>query len=76
LWARRIFLITLVCLCTVLGVILVILPWYPQWTENSLLTSYPRVQAFLANGFVRGVCSGLGLLDIWIAVSETLHYQE
>jgi len=25
---------------------------------------------------VRGLCSGLGILDIWIGFSEAIHYHE
>jgi len=30
------------------------------------LLGSPGLRAFVSNGFVRGLCSGLGLLDIWI----------
>jgi hypothetical protein len=30
----------------------------------------------LDNGTVRGLISGLGLLDIWIGVSEAVHYRD
>jgi hypothetical protein len=30
----------------------------------------------LGQGFVRGVCSGLGVLDVWIGFWEAIHYQE
>jgi len=30
----------------------------------------------LHNGAVRGLISGVGLLDIWIGVSEAIHYRD
>jgi hypothetical protein len=30
----------------------------------------------MTNGFVRGVCTGLGLLDLWIGFAEAVHYHE
>jgi len=36
----------------------------------------PELRAFIANGFVRGLCSGLGVLDIWIGFWEAMHYRE
>ena len=36
----------------------------------------PRVAAFLHNGAVRGIISGLGLIDIWIGISEAVHYRD
>ncbi len=76
LWARRIFLVTFVLLCTLLGVFLIVLPWRPEWTDNPLFSGYPVLKSVLAHPFFRGVCSGFGLLDLWIAISETAHYHE
>ena len=76
LWLHRITVLTFGLVCAVVGVLLVILPWRPEWTDNHLLMAYPGLRAFIANGFVRGICSGLGILDIWIGFSEALHYHE
>ncbi|MGA8491408.1 MAG: hypothetical protein WB711_13360 [Terriglobales bacterium] len=76
LWLHRITVLTFGLVCAVVGVLLVILPWRPEWTDNHLLLAYPGLRAFVANGFVRGVCSGLGILDIWIGFSEAIHYHE
>ena len=65
-----------VFVCAVVGVLLVILPWRPEWTDNSLLLTYPSLRAVVANGFFRGICSGLGMLDIWIGFWEAIHYHE
>jgi len=74
LWLHRITVLTFGLVCAVVGVLLVILPWRPEWTDNHLLMAYPGLRAFVANGFVRGICSGLGILDIWIGFSEAIHY--
>ncbi len=58
------------------GVLLVILPWTPEWTDNYLLLSFPWLRTVVTTGFFRGLCSGLGLLDIWIGFWEALHYHE
>jgi hypothetical protein len=76
LWLHRITVLTFGLVCAVVGVLLVILPWRPEWTDNHLLMAYPGLRAFVANGFVRGICSGLGILDIWIGFSEAIHYHE
>jgi hypothetical protein len=76
LWLHRITVLTFGLVCAVVGVLLVILPWRPEWTDNRLLMAYPGLRAFVANGFVRGICSGLGVLDIWIGFSEAIHYHE
>jgi hypothetical protein len=76
LWLHRATVLLFGLVCAVVGVLLVILPWRPEWTDNHLLMASPGLRAFVANGFVRGICSGLGLLDIWIGFSEALHYHE
>jgi hypothetical protein len=76
LWLHRITVLTFGLVCAVVGVLLVILPWRPEWTDNHLLLAYPGLRAFVANGFVRGLCSGLGILDIWIGFGEAIHYHE
>ena len=59
-----------------IGVILIVLPWTPIWTGNHLLNYFPGVSAFLMYGATRGIISGLGLLNLWIAVDEAIHYRE
>jgi len=76
LWLHRITTLTFGLVCAVVGVLLVILPWRPEWTDNHLLMAYPGLRALVANGFVRGLCSGLGILDIWIGFAEAIHYHE
>jgi hypothetical protein len=76
LWMHRISVFLFVLISAVAGVLLIILPWTDQWRDNTLLISYPTVQAVVQHGFFRGMCSGLGLLDIWIGFWEALHYHE
>jgi hypothetical protein len=75
-WLHRTSIFLFVLVSAIAGVLLVILPWTPQWTDNSLLIMFPAVRSFISNGFVRGLCSGLGLLDIWIGFWEAIHFQE
>ena len=76
LWLHRISVFLFVLISAVAGVLLVILPWTPEWTDNYLLLSYPGLRTWVSSGFFRGICSGLGLLDIWIGFWEALHYHE
>lgn len=76
LWMHRITVFLFVLISAVAGVLLIILPWTPEWTDNYLLLSFPSLRTLVDNGFFRGICSGLGLLDIWIGFWEALHYHE
>ena len=75
-WMHRISVFLFVLISAVAGVLLIILPWTPEWTDNYLLLSFPALRTVVSNGFFRGLCSGLGLLDIWIGFWEALHYHE
>jgi len=76
LWMHRISMFLFVLVSAVAGVLLIILPWAPEWTDNYLLMSFPSLRTIVSNGFFRGICSGLGFLDIWIGFWEALHYHE
>jgi hypothetical protein len=76
LWLHRILVLLLVFICAAMGVLLVILPWRPEWTDNHFLLGSPALRTFVSNGFVRGLCSGLGVLDIWIGFWEAVHYHD
>ncbi len=75
-WLHRITVLVFVFMCAVVGMLLVILPWRPEWTDNHLLMGYPRLQEILGYGFVRGLCTGLGVVDVWIGFWEAIHYHE
>jgi hypothetical protein len=76
LWLHRASVFLFVLISAVAGVLLIILPWTPEWTDNYLLLSYPSLRTLISSGFFRGICTGLGLLDIWIGFWEALHYHE
>lgn len=76
LWLQRASVLLFVTLSAVVGVLLVLLPWSLQWTANRLLWGYPELRTAMANGFVRGVFSGLGILNLWIGFREAVNYHE
>jgi len=75
-WLLRFRALLFVTLCAIFGVLLIILPWTPKWTDNPLLLTSPDLRSFIANGFVRGIASGLGVLDLWLGFWEAIHYHE
>jgi hypothetical protein len=76
LWLRRVGVLLFVFLCATLGVMLMILPWRPEWSDNPLLFPYPALRAIVASGFARGVATGLGVLNVWIGFWEAIQYRE
>jgi len=77
IWLQRMSLFILVLFCVYLGVIVTVIPWWKDvWDSNMFFAAHPQLWAILRLGPVRGVISGLGLLDIWIGISEAVHYRE
>jgi len=52
------------------GLILVIAPWTSLWDANYLLSPYPVLRSLLLSAFTRGTVSGLGLVNIVLALYE------
>jgi hypothetical protein len=52
------------------GVILVVAPWTTLWDANYLLNPHPTLRAFVLSPFTRGTVTGLGLVNIMLAVWE------
>ncbi len=76
-WLQRLSLLVLVLFCVWLGVLVMVLPWWTRiWDQNLFIQARPGLASLLHNGAVRGMISGLGALDIWIGVSEAVHYKE
>jgi hypothetical protein len=76
-WLQRVSLLVLVLFCVYLGVLVMVLPWWTRvWDKNMFIEAHPALAAVLHYGAVRGLISGVGLLDIWIGVSEAVHYRD
>jgi hypothetical protein len=59
-----------------MGMMLLIFPWTPVWTENTLLGANLQLRAIVNNGFLRGAVSGLGLVNIWLGLADAVRYRE
>jgi hypothetical protein len=76
LWFRRLTLALFVVVCVEVGMVLVVLPWTHAWTDNSLLISNLTLRSLALQNFVRGLVSGLGLINVWMGIWEAVHYRE
>ena len=76
-----------ILLCLEVGIVLTVLPWYApfglgEWRDNFFLlyaansTGLKGLQYAVSSGWVRGAVSGLGLLNIGIAVWEIVHFRQ
>jgi len=52
------------------GLLLVLIPWSAFWDRNYFADAVPGLHDFITNNFVRGAVSGLGVLNLFAALSE------
>ncbi|MEE8218748.1 MAG: hypothetical protein V3S03_07250 [Vicinamibacteria bacterium] len=52
------------------GLVLIVAPWTSLWDSNWLLQPHPAMRDVLLNAFTRGAVSGLGLVNILIALQD------
>lgn len=69
-WHRRILGICLVIFAFELGLFLLVFPWLPNWDLNWIPLHSPFLSSLWLNQYFRGALSGLGLLNIYVAVLE------
>jgi hypothetical protein len=50
------------------GIVLIFLPWLQVWESNYFLGQYPALRPILLHPSLRGVITGLGALDIVLAI--------
>jgi len=59
-------------ICFELGILLILVPWSGFWERNFFLQRFPDLIPYLLNAYTRGAITGLGLLDILVAISFLL----
>lgn len=75
-WLVRAELFLRVMLRIYIGLAVCYAPWSPLfWDQNPLFVQFPTLSIYAANGAVRGIVSGLGLLNIWIALRDAMRYR-
>lgn len=74
-WLERGELFLRVLLRMYIGLALCLAPWFPTfWDQNPVFTYFPVLAPYAASGAVRGILSGLGLLNLWIAFRDALRH--
>jgi hypothetical protein len=65
----RLLRVLIVLILLELGIGLIALPWLRYWEHNYFLDHYPDLIHILLHPAMRGAISGLGILDILVAIS-------
>jgi len=76
-WLERVETFLRVMLRMYIGLAVCYAPWsHAFWDQNPLFVRFPTLSIYAANGAVRGIVSGLGLLNLWIAFHEVIRRRE
>jgi hypothetical protein len=76
-WLERAELFLRVLLRMYIGLAICYAPWsHMFWDQNPLFLRFPTLAFYAANGAVRGLVSGLGLLNLWIAFHDALRHRD
>lgn len=51
-----------------LGLVLILVPWSEIWDVNYFLYQYPALGLFVKNPYLRGAISGLGVINVFLAL--------
>jgi len=77
LWLERAELFLHVILRFYIGLAACFAPWYPMfWDQNPLFLRFPTLGAWATLGAVRGIITGIGLLNLWIAVQRVVRHRD
>lgn len=69
-WHRRVLGICLVIFAFELGLFLLIYPWLQGWDMSWIPMHSPRLSNLWRSSYFRGALSGLGVLNLYIALVE------
>jgi hypothetical protein len=76
-WLERAELFLRVMLRMYIGLAVCYAPWSRMfWERNPLFFEFPSLSNLAANGAVRGIISGLGLLNLWIAFQDAIRHRD
>lgn len=76
-WLERAELFSRVLLRMYIGLAICYAPWSRMfWDQNPLFLQFPTLSIWAAHGAVRGIVSGLGLLNLWIAFHDAIRHRD
>jgi hypothetical protein len=65
---NRLLHVVLLLIWLELGLVLILIPWSEIWDVNYFLFQYPALGLVLKNSYLRGAVSGLGLINVYLAL--------
>ena len=69
-WYHKIYAVLFVTFCLEIGIFLLVFPWTDYWDANYFSWALPGWHRYWDNAYVRGGISGLGVVNMYIAIVE------
>jgi hypothetical protein len=69
-WYHKVSALIFIVFAMELGIFLLVFPWSVLWDRNFFASLGPLWLRYWDNSYLRGAVSGLGLLNIYIALTE------
>ena len=69
-WYHVVGSLIFIVFCMELGIFLAVFPWSDFWDRSFFLTLAPQWRQYWDNAFLRGGISGLGVVNVYIALAE------
>ena len=74
-WYQKLGTLLFILVCFEVGVFLLIFPWMEYWDHNWLASVAPWMRDVWDSAYFRGAVSGLGLVNIYIALAEIARFR-
>lgn len=74
-WFQKLGTLLFIVVCFEVGVFLLIFPWMEYWDHNSIASLAPWTRDVWDSAYFRGALSGLGLVNIYIALAEVFRWR-
>ena len=76
-WLVRVELFLRVMLRMYIGLAICYAPWsHSFWDQNPIFLRFPALGNIAVTGAARGLVSGLGLLNLWIAFQDAIRHRD
>ena len=76
-WLVRVELFLRVMLRMYIGLAVCYAPWsHTFWDQNPIFLQFPMLGHIATNGAVRGIVSGIGLLNLWVAFQDAIRHRD
>jgi hypothetical protein len=76
-WLVRIELFLRVMLRMYIGLAICVVPWWhAAWDQNPIFLRFSALGSIAVTGAARGLVSGLGLLNLWIAFQDAIRHRD